>query len=128
MSLLPNGKQPRYILLYEAAEGGAGVLRRLLKDPQAFPQVAREALRICHFNPETGEDERHAPGVSEVCEAACYDCLLSYSNQPVHRLLDRKAIRDLLLDFQRSSISIAPAATPRSEHLGQLKAALQLQA
>lgn len=119
--LLPNGKQPRYILLYEAAEGGAGVLRRLLKDPQAFQQVAREALRICHFNPETGEDERHAPGVSEVCEAACYDCLLSYSNQPVHRLLDRKAIRDLLLDFQRSSISIAPAATPRSEHLGQLR-------
>jgi len=44
-------------LLYEAAEGGAGVLRRLLKDPLAFPLVAREALRICHFNPDTGEDE-----------------------------------------------------------------------
>jgi ATP-dependent helicase YprA (DUF1998 family) len=119
--LLPNGNQPRYILLYEAAEGGAGVLRRLLKDPQAFPIVAREALRICHFNPDTGEDEGHAPGVAENCEAACYDCLLSYSNQMVHRLLDRKAIRDLLLDFQKSSVSIAPAATPRSEHLLQLK-------
>ncbi len=62
--LLPNGKEPRYILLYEAAEGGAGVLRRLLKDPLAFPLVAREALRICHFNPDTGEDEGHAAGVS----------------------------------------------------------------
>jgi hypothetical protein len=119
--LLPNGKEPRYILLYEAAEGGAGVLRRLLKDPLAFPLVAREALRICHFNPDTGEDEGHAPGVSEICEAACYDCLLSYSNQPVHRLLDRKAIREILLDFHRSSVSIAPAATPRSEHLIQLQ-------
>ena len=119
--LLPNGKEPRYILLYEAAEGGAGVLRRLLKDPQAFPLVAREALRICHFNPDTGEDEGHAAGVSEICEAACYDCLLSYSNQPVHRLLDRKAIREILLDFHRSSVSIAPAATPRSEHLIQLQ-------
>jgi len=119
--LLPNGKEPRYILLYEAAEGGAGVLRRLLKDPLAFPLVAREALRICHFNPDTGEDEGHAPGVSEICEAACYDCLLSYSNQPVHRLLDRKAIREILLDFHRSSVSIAPAAMPRSEHLIQLQ-------
>ncbi|MCC7176056.1 MAG: DEAD/DEAH box helicase [Bryobacterales bacterium] len=118
--LLPNGNQPRYILLYEAAEGGAGVLRRLLKDPQAFPNVAREALRICHFNPGTGEDEGHAPGATETCEAACYDCLLSYSNQLVHRLLDRKAIRDVLLDFERSAVSIAPAATPRSEHLAQL--------
>lgn len=119
--LLPNGNEPRYILLYEAAEGGAGVLRRLLKDPQAFPLVAREALRICHFNPDTGEDEGHAAGVTEICEAACYDCLLSYSNQPVHRLLDRKAIRELLLDFHRSAVSIAPAATPRSEHLIQLR-------
>jgi very-short-patch-repair endonuclease len=119
--LLPDGNHPRYILLYEAAEGGAGVLRRLLKDSEAFPNVAREALRICHFNPDTGEDEGHAPGVAEICEAACYDCLLSYSNQLVHRLLDRKAIRDILLDFQRSSVSIAPAATPRSEHLAQLR-------
>lgn len=39
----------------------------------------------------------------------------------VHRLLDRKAIRDILMDFQRGAVSIAPAATPRSEHLNQLK-------
>jgi hypothetical protein len=29
--------------------------------------------------------------------AACYDCLLSYTNQPDHRILDRFAVRDLLL-------------------------------
>src|SRR5262249_14009391 len=28
---------------------------------------------------------------------ACYDCLLSYGNQPLHRKLDRRLVRDLLL-------------------------------
>jgi hypothetical protein len=45
----------------------------------------------------------------------------AFSNQTVHRLLDRKAIRETLLDFHRSSVSIAPAATPRSEHLIELR-------
>ena len=119
--LLPNGKEPRYILLYEAAEGGAGVLRRLLKDPQAFPRIAREALNLCHFDPDTGEDLHRAPGSTEDCEAACYDCLLSYSNQLQHPILDRKAIKDFLLEFQSSTVVISPAATPRSEHLIQLQ-------
>lgn len=119
--LLPGFDTPRFILLYEAAEGGAGVLRRLLRDQNAFPTVAREALRLCHFNPDTGGDEGHAPGVAEICEAACYDCLLSYYNQPVHRLLDRKAIRDILMEFCKAELSIAPAAAPRQEHLARLK-------
>jgi Domain of unknown function (DUF1998) len=58
---LPSRYDRRLILLYESAEGGAGVLRRLLDDPGAFARVAAEALRICHFDPETGEDRRHAP-------------------------------------------------------------------
>jgi ATP-dependent helicase YprA (DUF1998 family)/very-short-patch-repair endonuclease len=118
--LLPSADAPRAILLYEAAEGGAGVLRRLVRDPHAFPKVAREALVICHFNPDTGEDEGHAPGVSEICEAACYDCLLSYSNQLLHRWLDRKAIRQILFDLKEAVVSAAPAGIPRSEHLKQL--------
>ena len=43
----------------------------------------------------TGEDLGHAAGATEVCEAACYDCLLSYGNQRDHRLLDRKKIAAL---------------------------------
>ena len=35
-----------------------GVLRRLLDDPDALARVAREALELCHFDPDTGEDLR----------------------------------------------------------------------
>ena len=87
------------ILLYESAEGGAGVLRQLVDDPPAFSRVAREALQLCHFDPDTGADRRRAPSSREDCEAACYDCLMSYSNQREHDLLDRQKIRELLLEW-----------------------------
>jgi hypothetical protein len=54
--LLPSRLEPRLLLLYESAEGGAGVLRRLLDDPDAFGQIGRTALEVCHFDPDTGED------------------------------------------------------------------------
>ncbi|HOX44531.1 MAG TPA: DEAD/DEAH box helicase [Myxococcota bacterium] len=117
---LPKPEDRRLILLYESSEGGAGVLRRLVDDPGAFAQVARRALEVCHFNPETGEDLHRAPGAREDCEAACYDCLMSYSNQPDHRLLDRKAIRALLQSFAGSEVKASPSALPRTEHLARL--------
>ena len=91
------------------------------KDPQAFPQSRVKRYASVTSTPIPAKMKATPPGSTEICEAACYDCLLSYSNQPEHRLLDRKAIREILLDFQRSTVSIAPAAKPRSEHLIQLK-------
>ena len=117
---LPNEHERNVILLYESAEGGAGVLRRLLDEPQAMREVAQEALRLCHFDPETETDQRHAPQAQEECEAACYDCLLSYYNQRDHRLLDRQAIRDFLFDLTEAHVVAGPAEKPRSEHLQQL--------
>jgi very-short-patch-repair endonuclease len=118
---LPTPTDRRLILLYESAEGGAGVLRRLLDEPDALPAVAREALSICHFDPETGVDQKRSTGMSEDCEAACYNCLMSYANQPDHKNLDRKSIRDLLLKMATSQVNASPAQASREEHLEQLK-------
>jgi len=118
---LPSADDRRHILLYEAAEGGAGALRRLLDDPNALATVARQALAICHFDPETGEDLRRAEGATEDCEAACYDCLMTYSNQRDHELLDRHLIKDLLLDLCRCCVQTSPSAKSFAEHLAMLK-------
>lgn len=119
--LLPDKDRPRLMLLYESAEGGAGVLRRLLDDADAFAQVARRALEICHFDPDTGEDRRRAARATEDCEAACYDCLMHYGNQPVHRLLDRQKIRALLLRLAQARAQTAPGGQTRAEHLAMLE-------
>ena len=100
--LLPPDEGPRdRILFTESAEGGAGVLRRMQAEPDALGRAAREALRIAHFDPDTGDDlggvtddEGH---VTQPCGKGCYNCLLSYGNQSFHEQLDRHRARDLLL-------------------------------
>jgi len=118
---LPSRYDRRQLLLYESAEGGAGVLRRLLDDPGAFARVAAEALRVCHFDPHSGEDLRHAPRAREDCEAACYDCLMTYTNQTDHRMLDRQSVKDLLMRLTGASVEAAPTVGSRSEHLLRLE-------
>jgi len=98
------------LLLWEAAEGGTGVWDRLMEDRYAFADVAREALRICHFDPKTGAP---MPEWTERCGVACYDCLLSYANQGQHRRLDRHVVRDYLLH-------LVPFAGNRSARRGKL--------
>ena len=118
---LPSPDDRRQILFYEAAEGGAGVLRRLLDEADALATVAREALQICHFNPETGEDNRRAEGTKEDCEVACYNCLMSYSNQREHALLDRQQVKQLLIDLTHCKVQTSPTASTFSDHLETLK-------
>lgn len=117
---LPDANSRQMLLFYEAAEGGAGVLRRLVDDPTALSQVAREALGICHFDPDTGEDLRRAPRAREDCEAACYDCLLSYSNQREHPILDRQAIRVVLEMLAGAEVRVSPSSATRDTHLQML--------
>ena len=118
---LPSHDVRRLILFYEASEGGAGVLRRLVTDPNALPKVALEALSLCHFDPVTGEDLRRAPRAQEDCEAACYDCLMSYRNQMDHLLLDRQKIKELLLKLSHADVRTSPEIETRAEHLRRLK-------
>jgi len=111
---MPARDDRRVLLFYEASEGGAGVLRHLVDDPDAFANVAKAALELCHFDPVTGEDRKRAERSREDCEAACYDCLLSYSNQTDHRLIDRKSIKDMLLKFNKAQTSASPVGIPRA--------------
>lgn len=114
---LPDSSNRQMILFYEAAEGGAGALRRLVDEPEALAQVAHEALLICHYDPETGDDMGRGPRSREDCEAACYDCLLSYNNQREHPILDRKSIRDLLGLLMRATVASSPSDETREEFL-----------
>lgn len=117
---LPEPGDRRLLLFYEAAEGGAGVLRRVLDEPQMMAQIAREALEICHYDPDTSEDLGRAQGATEDCEAACYDCLLSYGNQREHALLDRKLILPLLESLANSIVHASSTSVTRDDHLGML--------
>jgi ATP-dependent helicase YprA (DUF1998 family) len=117
---LPGRDERRLLLFYEAAEGGAGVLRRLLDEPDTLARVAREALSVCHFDPDSGADLGQAPGARERCEAACYDCLLSYGNQPDHPLLDRKEVKPFLERLAGATVQSSPVAAGRSAHLEAL--------
>jgi very-short-patch-repair endonuclease len=88
---IPERDDRRKILLYEAAEGGAGVLSRLVDDRKALGIVARKALELLHFDPNTAEELAGAP-----CVKSCYDCLRSYYNQRDHDVLDRHAAHPIL--------------------------------
>ncbi|WP_029214555.1 DEAD/DEAH box helicase [Kallotenue papyrolyticum] len=106
---------PFRILLWEATEGGAGVLRRIVEEPEALARVALEALRICHSDPTTGQELDAGE-----CARACYRCLLSYSNQPWHALLDRRLVIPLLQRLSHARIQRGAEATPNDDAPGDL--------
>jgi very-short-patch-repair endonuclease len=104
---LPEVRNRREILFYEAAEGGAGVLTRLARDRAALSRVARTALEVCHWNSKSGQwlgPDDLADDYPE-CNAGCYRCLLSYYNQPYHDEIDRRDpdVLDLLCRLVRAN-------------------------
>ncbi|OPL18830.1 MAG: hypothetical protein AVO35_12825 [Candidatus Aegiribacteria sp. MLS_C] len=113
---MPTSQDRREILFYESSEGGAGVLRQIVEEPDILPLLAREALRLCHFDPETLEDQ--AP---DRCGKACYECLLDYGNQVDHPNLDRYLIRAFLGELSRSTCRPAGGAGTREERMAALR-------
>jgi hypothetical protein len=121
---LPDAKDRRGLLLYEATEGGAGVLTRLVHEPDALARVALEALRIMHLDvPADPTQLPPADALSDVegteCVAGCYRCLLSYYNQPDHEAIDRRdlAAREILVRLARVSTTMADSAGQEPENI-----------
>jgi hypothetical protein len=116
---LPTQDNRQAILFYEAAEGGAGVLTRLASEPQALANVAHEALKLLHHNEPKGpwrfddlpDLEQKTPDGQHICEAGCYQCLLSYFNQPDHDHINRRndAARKLLVAIANAQVVPAQA-------------------
>ena len=115
---LPDRETRKTILLYEASEGGAGVLSRLVSEPGALQRVARRALEICHYRSKSGEwaDRADLEDVMRSCEAGCYRCLLSYYNQIEHATIDRRHPQTLDLLCRLTRARAEQGARSRSDN------------
>jgi len=121
---VPSRESRKSILAFEATEGGAGVLSRLVGEPKALAQIARATLELMHYenispaiaagDPATLTDH---PGAE--CVKGCYRCLLSYYNQPDHELIDRTdaAACRVLVRLARSVVS--PLNQPAGVETGE---------
>ncbi|GIG29039.1 DEAD/DEAH box helicase [Cellulomonas marina] len=120
---LPDPDGRGRMLLMEAAEGGAGVLRRLVAEPGALARVATRALEIVHIDPTMGADlgGSRGPG-GERCELACYECLLSYNNQHEHSSIDRHSVVDLLRRLATATVTAGAGGRSRAEQRAALNA------
>lgn len=131
---LPKLDDRKSLLFYEAAEGGAGVLTRLASEPESLAVVASKALEIMHFQKPEGEWstsllptlEKKDDLNNALCEAGCYQCLLSYYNQPDHENINRRNADALELlvalanaNVQAVTLSEQPAPATGGDPLGQ---------
>lgn len=107
--LLADNEDRGRLLFIEAAEGGAGVLRRLQGETDAMARVAVKALEILHVDAQTGQELENA------CVRGCYRCLLSYGNQRDHEIIDRRLIIDRLLQLAGAT-TVASVEPRQAKH------------
>lgn len=115
---LPNKDNRQHILIYEAAEGGAGILRHLAEHITFMQAVAAEALAAMHYELRDGmlyDTEQDKPEDAR-CGKGCYRCLLSYYNQMEHALIDRSADETctLLQDMSNNQCRLETIASASS--------------
>lgn len=115
---LPDSSNRNCLLIYEASEGGAGVLHALAESSSRLKQVAYEALCAMHYEPASLPDQlvdtEADKEAAKRCNKACYRCLLSYTNQMDHRRIDRRnaAVCALLQGFMGARYELQATDMP----------------
>lgn len=116
---LPTQDDRKAILFYEAAEGGAGILRRLAEETESLAEVARTALGLMHYrrqDDETWNAAKLDESERGDCEAGCHRCLLSYYNQPDHKYINRRDPAALRLLVALANAGVIPqSATEKTD-------------
>ncbi len=114
---LPKSDERRALLFYEAAEGGAGVLTRLANNRDDLALVASNALQLIHYRATQNGiwTQDDLPSLEQTdtlgnhqCEAGCYQCLLSYFNQPDHEHINRRNADALKLLVALANAQVQP--------------------
>jgi hypothetical protein len=127
----PSRDDRKCILLYEASEGGAGVLSRLIKERGQLAAIARTALGLMHYERieeaiAALDPEMLTSHSGANCVKGCYRCLLSYYNQPDHEGIDRtdKGVLTLLLRMARAELAyVADQASSETDSKSGWRAA-----
>ncbi|MBU2446697.1 MAG: DUF1998 domain-containing protein [Bacteroidetes bacterium] len=108
----------RRILIYEVSEGGLGILNRLVEEPNVVSGIAQTALDIIHYS---FDKAGNLNDTKEDCVQACYECLLSYSNQRDHKILDRHIVAKMLPDIIEGVTLKGSASRDYEQHYLYLK-------
>jgi hypothetical protein len=121
---VPNRDNRKAILAFEATEGGAGVLTRLVSEPKRLADVAKSALGLMHFQNldhaiGTGDPASLTEDPNAQCVKGCYRCLLSYYNQPDHEHIDRTdpELLETLLRLARANVIPTVVKQPNADSL-----------
>jgi hypothetical protein len=115
----PSRETRKAILAFEATEGGAGVLSRLIAEPKVMAQIARGALELMHYQNLDAAIASADPAMlvsdpGAECVKGCYRCLLSYYNQPDHELIDRTDQDVVTILLRLARCEIVPLKEPAS--------------
>lgn len=106
------------ILIYEASEGGVGILSRLVEESNVTAEVAKSALDIIHYKIE---EDGSLVDIKEDCSQACYECLLSYYNQRDHRIINRHLVAQLLKEIAEGTTLKGSSTRNYEQHYRYLK-------
>lgn len=87
----PEDEKREVIVIYESAEGGAGILKALT-ETSTFRTVMKEGRKILHENDPAA------------CQKACYSCLCNYYNQHEHENLNRNLVLPVLKVLSGSDV------------------------